>query len=378
MKIRSYTWGRADLSWSVVMEELLHASEQMGHKVAFISTNGTEGMRHWDDKRLMQALMEERESKRNKDPYDIDITFTVPQNFPQRFLLASKVKMAIYDYESSIMPSSWTQYYKLIDYVLPATNYVADMFIRNGCPKHKVRVVPHGVDTNEFNPNKKPLSLPTSKKFKFLCVAAPHYRKQLDKLLRVYCERFTSSDDVSLILKTKIFKNKEVMKAFEMDLRPVLVGLSNKYGKKMPEIKFIQGYLTDMAQLYTACDAFALMSCSEGFGVPYLEALACNLPVIAPGHGGQLDFLNEQNSLLSKAGVRMARAQEQYWGYAPEAVVGDPDEEHFGDLMVQMYKDGDSIKEKLIPHMEKTVSEFTWAKAAAKVIDLARETGRVA
>lgn len=377
MKIRSYTWCAANLSWSAVMEGLLHAAEELGHKTTLISTNGTANMKYWNEQRHMEALMEERDMRRRREPYDIDITFTVPQNFPQRFLRTSKVKMAIYDYESSHMPAHWKKFYPLVDFVLPASKYVAEMFKRNGCPEDKIRVVHHGVDLNDFNPDITPVKLPTEKKFKFLCVAAPHYRKQLDRLLKVYCERFTSDDDVSLILKTKIFKNGDTLKAFEMDLRPLLVELTKKYGRKMPEIKFIQGHLPSMGGLYTACNAFVLMSASEGWGIPWLEAIAAGVPVIAPGHGGQLDFLNDKNALLCKTGVRYARPQEQYWGSHPEATVGDPDEEHFGELMVKMHQEYDNIKSRLVPEMAKSVQDFTWQKAAQKMIYIAKETGRV-
>jgi glycosyltransferase involved in cell wall biosynthesis len=377
MRIRSYSWGAADLSWSVVIEELLHASEELGHEPVFISTNGTQNMQYWDEKRLMQALVRERDLRRARKPFDIDITFTVPENFPQRFLRTSKVKMAIYDYESSHMPAKWKQFYPLIDYVLPASQYVADMFERNGCPKEKIQVVHHGVDTKLFNPDIKPLQLPTKKKFKFLCVAAPHYRKQLDKLLSVYCERFTADDDVTLIMKTKLFQNGDETKAFEMDLRPLLVSLADKHGKKMPEIKFLQGHLPSMGGLYTACDAFVLMTASEGWCIPYLESIACNLPVIAPRHGGQLDYLNDSNSLLCDTGIRKALPQEQYWGGHPDAIVGNPNEEHYGELMVRLFKEYDQIKHSLLPNMKKTVDCMTWESAAQKIINLARETGRV-
>lgn len=371
VKIRSFSWGAANLSWSVVIEELLHAAEELGHDVTFVSTNGTKNMQYWNEDRLMQALIEEREMKRRKEPYDIDITFTVPQNFPQRFLSNSKCRMAIYDYESSHMPAHWIKFYHLVDYVLPASKYVAEMFKRNGCPEHKIKVIHHGVDTKMFNPNIEPVTLPTEKKFKFLCVGAPHYRKQLDRLLDVYCQRFTADDDVSLIMKTDIFKNGQDIDAFEMDLRPHLIRLARKHGKKMPEIKFIQGRLPSMGGLYTACDAFVLMTASEGWGIPYGESIACGTPVIAPRHGGQLDFLNDNNALLAKTGTRYARAQEQYWGAHPEATVGDPNEEHFGDLMVQMHENYDELRKKLTPGMQKTVSQLTWKKAAEKMIDIA-------
>lgn len=391
MRIRSYSWGAANISWSVVIEELLYAAEHMGHEVVFLSTNGHRGMQYWSPDKSLEQEFFMRKFLREKGAFDIDLTYTVPQNFPQRFINSSRCKMAIYAYESSIMPRRWRDYYHIIDYVLPPSQYVADMMERNGCPKEKIKVVPHGVDTDLFHPGAKPLDLKIDKKFKFLCVAEPHYRKQLDKLLEVYCKWFTSDDDVCLVLKTKIFNTAEDYKnkkEFEQDLKPVIKALQDKYGDKMPAIKVVTKRFKNLANLYAACDAFCLMTASEGWGVPYLEALAMGMPVIAPRHGGQLQFLNDENAILTKCGTRKARTMEQYWGASKGATVGDPDEEEFGMAMRQLYSKMmglvkprslgpmiawenlnrlDEMKENAI----KTAQSLTWKSAMQQIIDIA-------
>jgi glycosyltransferase involved in cell wall biosynthesis len=377
MKIRSFTWGAADLSWSVVMEELLNAAQKDGHSVDFISTNGSAGMMYWNEKKISEAIHSERSMIKASKPYDLDIVFTVPQNFPQRFLSSSKVKMALYDYESSHMPAAWTKYYSMVDFVLPSSQYVADMFERNGCPKDKIKVVPHGIDLDVFNPNVPPMKLPTQKKFKFLCVAAPHYRKQLPHLIETYFKIFTSSDDVSLILKTKIFKPGEKMQGFEVNVGKEIAQLKAKYGSKAPELVVINEKITNMASLYTACDAFALMTSSEGWGIPFLEAMACGLPTIAPRFGGQLDFMNDRNSILTECGIRRALPQEQYWGITQGATTGCPNKVDFADKMMGLYKNYEKIVPEMKIEMSKTVKNFTWELALRQIVEIARSTGRI-
>src|SRR3990167_495748 len=373
MKIRSYSWGAADLSWSVVIEELLHAAEAAGHQTSFVSTNGTTGMRYWNDSKVMQALLDERAAVKADSPFEIDLTFTVPNNFSQRFLKNSLAKLAITDYESHPVPSNWKQWCNIPDRILPGSQWVSDAMIAGGIPAERLAVVPHGVDLDLFNPGIAPFPIKTEKSFKFLCVAEPHYRKQIDLLLETYCNAFTSDEDVCLVLKTKLFRAGDVRKPYEQDIKAVLVKMVRKYGSKIPEIKLITNRLESIASLYTACQAFVLMTAAEGFGIPFLEALACGLVVIAPRFGGQLDFLNDQNSILCRTSWRPARAVEQYWGQTLGSEVGAPDQTEFAAAMKDVAKNYVAVRNRLAPAGLETASQFTWHEAWKKIVKVAKE-----
>jgi glycosyltransferase involved in cell wall biosynthesis len=44
------------------------------------------------------------------------------------------------------------------------------------------------------------------------------------------------------------------------------------------------------------CDAYVSTSQHEGFGLVFLEAMSCGLPIICYNHGGQTDFLENENT----------------------------------------------------------------------------------
>jgi glycosyltransferase involved in cell wall biosynthesis len=55
----------------------------------------------------------------------------------------------------------------------------------------------------------------------------------------------------------------------------------------------LAGYVPDaeLADYYKLCDVFAMPSKAEGFGIVYLEALACGKPVLAGNRDGSRDAL---------------------------------------------------------------------------------------
>ncbi|MCJ8010533.1 glycosyltransferase family 4 protein [Paenibacillus sp. KQZ6P-2] len=165
--------------------------------------------------------------------------------------------------------------------------------------KVPIFIVPHGVDTKEFHPNNKKMLLPSAAgKFTFVSVFGFQHRKNPEGLLKAYWEEFSSKDNVILVIKTNGYAAQENEKWIQQKIWQYKKRLGIQ--KDTAPVVILGRHLSESQQkgLYTLADAFVLPTRGEGVGLPFLEALASGVPVIATGWGGQMDFLSPGNSFL--------------------------------------------------------------------------------
>jgi len=168
-----------------------------------------------------------------------------------------------------------------------------EAFVASGLPTEKVRVVPGGIDIDLFRPGAPPLALDRRKGFAFLSVFDWSWRKGWDLLLQAYCQEFRPEEEVTLYLKVnQLSQQTSIVSEVHYVVRQALGGR----GRESPDVVLLDQSLpeADMPRLYAAADAFVLPSRGEGYGRPYLEAMASGLPVIGTAWGGQTDFLTEE------------------------------------------------------------------------------------
>nr|AUN37143.1 glycosyl transferase group 1 [uncultured bacterium] len=109
------------------------------------------------------------------------------------------------------------------------------------------------------------------------------------------------------------------------------------------------GHISDttaLATLYANCDAFVHPNPREPFGIAPLEAMAANLPLVAPAAGGVLTYANSTNAWL-----------------------GHADGESFADSVRLLFSDAHKRKQKII-RARQTAREYTWASVMAKLFAL--------
>jgi glycosyltransferase involved in cell wall biosynthesis len=128
------------------------------------------------------------------------------------------------------------------------------------------RVIPHGVDERIFRP-------------------APQIRSPRPSV--VFVGTLNGRKRGRLLLEA--FRN--IVRVEHPDASLVIVG---EEGPHCPGVEYRRGVSdTDLAALYQCAWVYASPSTYEGFGLPYLEAMACGTPVVASINPGSAEVLGD-------------------------------------------------------------------------------------
>lgn len=178
--------------------------------------------------------------------------------------------------------------------ILVTSNWVKEMYVRDGINGNKIEVLPVGCDTDSF----KPLSKDIPK------IAA--VRESLgilpDQLMILTIGGDAASKGAQEVMQALALIDKEapdwryVCKVWPQP-RTILQNKADLEMAKDLGIDKKVTYATNtisrafMPYLMSACDIYAAPSRLEGFGMPQVEAGACGKPVVSIGAMGMLDTL---------------------------------------------------------------------------------------
>lgn len=148
-------------------------------------------------------------------------------------------------------------------------------WVKNNYPEFSVDCIPNGVDFNRFNPSVKPKKLDLQEPI-ILCAS----RNQPNKRLHLVINAVAKLENVSLLMLTS---GENVDELNQMGL--------SKIGAE--RFRLMSVPYEEMPSYYRACNVFTLPSLYEPFGLVYLEAMACNKPVVAPADPSRIDIVGD-------------------------------------------------------------------------------------
>jgi glycosyltransferase involved in cell wall biosynthesis len=378
MKICWFGFMGKNHSWSIVAQNISRELIKLGHKVDLFSTNGVQ---HFPDdlrpylkgfliegQEVPSGQYEELIGSKLETSYDMQLSYTALKNFGSYFVRGDKNRFGIWNYETTVLPKAFAKYCQYVDKVVPSSNFSKQIFKDNGIPEERQVVIPHGIHLERFqNLGKYPLK--TQKKYKVLAnIAQPHLRKNIPGLLNAWGKAFTKQDDVCLVLK---ISKKGPNPAFDIAFNEVYDQFKKQY-KNHAEIEVIDTFITDIETLYNACDVVFTMAHTECFWMPGLEAFAANKVVIAPRYGGQLDYMNDENSVLIDGKIIRADNKMQYWEPSPYAAVFDPDVNEAAAKLKDVISNYDDYLKKFSPKIQEILPDYSWTKVAERFIDLCK------
>ena len=238
--------------------------------------------------------------------------------------------------------------YRLTDPLCDLTTQVSqaglERYVRVGAvPRHKIRYIPNGVDTERFKPNpedrlrvRKELGV---EGFVWLAVGRFDPQKDYPNMLQAFARVVCRAPDAVLLI------------AGDGPLRKTIEVMAQKLGIK-ERVKFL-GIRRDIPQLMNAADAYVMSSSWEGMPIVLLEASATELPIVATDVGGNREvvldgitgfLLPPRNSeALAEAMLRMMNLPEEKRREVGKAARKHVEEnfslDHVVDLWEALYKE---------------------------------------
>ena len=352
-------------SWSCVSNSLVIEMQKKGIQFICRSTNGTNKIPE-----NIQTVPLDFPVKT-----ETSLSYTIPPNLLK---IDSKHMAVICNPDNTKLPSGWAKILnQKAHLVLPSSQFAFNTLKENGVNTERMIVVPHGYNPLEFYPdvpiagNNDP-SL--DQKFKFLSVSAPHWRKGFDVLLSAYNEEFKNDQDVVLVIKSSGNSHETSGQPFHVDLNKLFSDLKKKYKHQWPDIRIITTRVDNLASLYRWANINVLASRAECFSLTVLEAAMVGCPSITTEYGGHLDFLNNSNSYLIDYSMKRCPKEGQYYQYAGDSYIGEPDKEHLKYLMRYTK---DNYQEALQKGQKcyQDNKHLTWENAAQQIINLINERG---
>jgi autotransporter strand-loop-strand O-heptosyltransferase len=273
-----------------------------------------------------------------------------------------KPKIAYVVWETTLQPEEFFNRLKSFDEVWVPSKWQKDCMINQGYDENKIKIVPEGIDSNVFYPEKVDfLDEYKDGRFKFLLFGRWDYRKSTKEIIETFLKTFDKHEPVDLVVSidNPWGESMDGFKTTEERLR--------YYDLNDPRIK-IKHFPSreDYVKYMKTGHVFVSCARSEGWNLPLIEAMACGVPSIYSDCSGQLEFAKGKGFPVKIKGEINANS-DNYGLFSTSKMFGNIYEPDFDDLskvMRNVYDNYDKCKQKAMSDSVSIISDFNWDNVA--------------
>lgn len=206
----------------------------------------------------------------------------------------ARYRIARTTFEASPLALPFQRAVSSFDEVWCFSHYDSDILARSGIQADRIIAMPPGIAVPDPDGVRKLRAGIKRDSFRFLSVFNFEARKNPEALIRAFCVVANELSNTELVLKL----SGTTAEDFQNWLNELLG--ASQLAAARDRIHVIAGSLPreSIYALYLQSDVFVLPTRGEGYGLPFLEALAYGLPTICPDVGGHREFCDDSNSLL--------------------------------------------------------------------------------
>ncbi len=214
---------------------------------------------------------------------------------PKDFL--SDKNIAYWAWETENLPEYLSKFNKFFDQIWAVSNYTRDAIIKSVDDK-KVFTIPHCIDPYMLDNFTDLCSLKIKEKlktlngfFSFGFILDFHsfgIRKNPEGLFKVFEKIYEKNKDIILVIKVSgvDFGDYEYEKLKAKFIKLNCIFIEENLSK------------ADVYYFLSKIDCYISLHRAEGFGLPLLEAMSLGTFTMATNYSGNLDFMNDKNSVL--------------------------------------------------------------------------------
>ena len=273
-------------------------------------------------------------------------------------------------FETDRLPASFKPRLIEADEIWVPTAFNIETFTRGGMPADRIRVLPATLDFELYTPAAvEALPVEGRRGFTFLSNFDFTDRKGWDVLIDAWASAFDPDEDVCLLLKCFSLHRTPV----EAIRRRIDIHLAGRATAPIIlETRVLA--LADMPRLYASADAYVMASRGEGWGRPYMEAMAMGLPTIGTRFSGNLEFMDDGNSwLVDGELVDVPDSAQSHTPLYRGHRWFDPDVPALAAALREVRAGGDAVAQKAGSARSDLIDRFGFEPTAALLVELASD-----